>query len=171
MITPEYVRMMAAYNMWQNNSLYREASAIGEAARREGRGAFFGSIYATLGHILWCDHIWMYRFGGWDKPKLDYVNSSSFADSFASDWDGLCAVRKQTDERLTSWADQLTDDDLAGDLTWFSGTSKNPITSRRAMVIVHMFNHQTHHRGQVHAMLTAAGAKPDDTDLPYMDIE
>ncbi len=165
MITPEYARVMARYNTWQNNSLYREASQIGEDARRLERGAFFGSIHDTLVHILWGDHIWMHRFDGWDMPKQGISDSAQFAPA----WDGLQQFRKQTDERITDWADGVGQDDLSGDLTWFSGAINREIMRPRAMCITHLFNHQTHHRGQVHAMLTAAGAKPDDTDLPFID--
>ena len=68
MILSEYVRLMARYNSWQNGSLYRAADALSDAARREDRGAFFGSIHGTLSHILWGDRMWMNRFAGTERP-------------------------------------------------------------------------------------------------------
>ncbi len=69
MITPEYVRTMAAYNRWQNQNLYGAADELSDAQRKEQRGAFFGSIHGTLSHLLWGDQIWMSRFAGTPRPK------------------------------------------------------------------------------------------------------
>ena len=72
------------------------------------------------------------------------------------------------DEVFLSWGKSVNAEDLQGDLTWFSGAANKRVTKPKAFLICHIFNHQTHHRGQVHAMLTAAGAKPEDTDLFYL---
>ena len=69
MITPDYARAMAVYNRWQNRSLYREADALTEAERKQPCGAFFGSIHATLSHLLFGDQIWMHRFAGTPAPR------------------------------------------------------------------------------------------------------
>ena len=68
------------------------------------------------------------------------------------------------------WADQLEDASLAGELTWFSGAIKAEVRKPKWLLVTHMFNHQTHHRGQVHCMLTQTGSKPGDTDLPLMPV-
>ncbi len=164
MISVDHVRLMARYNAWQNRSLYRAAGELSDAARRENRGAFFGSIHGTLSHLLWGDCIWLYRFANWEKPAGGIKDSSSHF----SDWIHLVAKRKAMDEAIISWADRLQPDWLTGDLTWFSGAQGRDVSKAKWLLITHFFNHQTHHRGQVHAMLTAAGAKPDDTDLPFM---
>lgn len=164
MITPEYVQTMARYNAWQNRSLYNAADGIGEATRRQDRGVFFGSVHATLSHLLWADTIWMSRFDGWDAPEGGIVDSPAFVD----DWQELTARRVKADARIEDWAARVNEADLVGDLTWYSITLGQDISKPCALTIVHLFNHQTHHRGQVHAMLTAAGARPDDTDLPFM---
>lgn len=166
MISPEYVSVMAKYNEWQNNSLYREANLIGPDARRLERGAFFGSIHQTLAHILWGDQIWMHRFEGWDEPVQEFQENIETP----PEWDALCRTRKTFDARISAWADGLTNDDLSGDMSWYSFAIQGNVTRPKAMLVSHMFNHQTHHRGQVHAMLTAAGAKPDDTDLPFLGL-
>ena len=164
MITPGFVQTMARYNAWQNRSLYRAADGLDEAARRLDRGAFFGSIHGTLGHILWGDSIWMSRFDSWDAPAMGIPDSAAAY----PDWDALKAARLDADARILDWAERVQPDSLTGDMTWVSGALGREITKPRALLVTHMFNHQTHHRGQVHAMLTAAGARPEATDLPFM---
>ena len=85
-----------------------------------------------------------------------------------SDWSELRVQRFATDEQIVLWAEQVDAAWLASDLTWFSGAARQEVTKPVGFLVTHFFNHQTHHRGQVHAMLTAAGAKPDDTDLFYL---
>ena len=164
MITPDFVRTMARYNRWQNRSLYAAADGLDEAARRLGRGAFFGSIHRTLSHLLWADAIWMSRLSDWEKPDVGIPGSADWV----SDWPELVARRAQADEAILDWAAGIDDGDLTGRLRWYSGATGREVEKPRALCIVHVFNHQTHHRGQVHAMLTQAGARPGDTDLPIM---
>jgi uncharacterized damage-inducible protein DinB len=163
-ISPDYVRLMARYNRWQNESLYGEAERLSDEARRLERGAFFGSIHGTLSHLLWGDGMWLHRFAG--TPKLEGGIKDS--PGHFADWNDLAAKRKVMDEVIISWAEALGHDWLAGDLTWFSGGQGRNVTKAKWLLVTHFFNHQTHHRGQVHAMLTAAGGRPDDTDLPFM---
>ena len=165
MITPEYVRTMARYNGWQNRSIYMAASGLTEEARQQDRGAFWGSIHGTLSHLLWGDTIWMSRFDGWDEPDNDITKTHKYG----GDWANMVAMRRAADDRILDWSTRATEADLAGELCWFSGAVQREVCKPRAMLVTHFFNHQTHHRGQVHAMLTAAGAKPDDTDLPFME--
>ena len=164
MITPAYAQLMAGYNAWQNRSLYAAAATLSDAALRQDRGAFFASILATLNHLVWADHIWMSRFDGWQKPAVGIKGSTTLFDDFAA----LRAERVATDARLVAWAAGLGQAWLDGELRWFSGAANRELVRPRALLVVHLFNHQTHHRGQVHAMLTAAGARPEDTDLMVM---
>ena len=166
MITADYCRTMARYNRWQNGSLYGAADGIGEPARRENRGAFFGSIHGTLSHLLWADMMWMSRFDGSVPPETGISGSVEFI----GDWAALRDARGEMDARILSWADGLTDAALQGPLAWYSGAMGREMQEPLSLCIAHFFNHQTHHRGQVHAMLTAAGAKPEDTDLVVMDL-
>ena len=76
MITPDYARAMAAYNRWQNRSLYREADALTDAERKQPCGAFFGSIHGTLSHLLFGDQVWMHRFAGTPAPKVKSIAES-----------------------------------------------------------------------------------------------
>ena len=86
MITPQYVRTMADYNRWQNQNLYGAADKLTDAQRKEQRGAFFGSIHATLNHLLWADQIWMSRLAGTPKPKAAGIPQSI---SMYEDWSEL----------------------------------------------------------------------------------
>jgi uncharacterized damage-inducible protein DinB len=158
------MRLMAAYNEWQNRSLYDAAANLSDEERRKDRGAFFGSIHGTLNHVLWGDRAWLSRFTPSPAPDAGIGESASMVE----DWDILRAERDKTDAQILAWAAAMTEAGIEGDLTWFSGAANREITLPRWVLITHFFNHQTHHRGQVHAMLTAAGAKPDDTDIPFM---
>ena len=164
MITPAYAQTMARYNRWQNQSIFGAASGLDDTARRKDRGAFFKSIHGTLSHLFWGDTIWMSRFDGWEPPSNNIPDSTEFA----PDWHAFCVAREAADAKIIDWAGRLTANDFIGDLTWYSGGMKRDFSRPRALLIMQVFNHQTHHRGQAHAMLTAAGAKPDDTDLPFM---
>jgi uncharacterized damage-inducible protein DinB len=157
MITPDYVQMMARYNQWQNRNLYEAADRLDDGARRQDRGAFFRSIHETLSHILWGDSAWMSRFDNWDIPAVGIAGSGTMI----AGWAALKQARITADARIADWASRITARELAGDFNWY------PMGKTTAMVH-HLFNHQTHHRGQVHAMLTAAGVSPTATDLPFL---
>lgn len=162
MITPQYCRTMARYNQWQNNGLRDLVKAMDEEDLRADRGAFFGSIFETMNHLLWGDIIWLHRFGQGDAPAY---NDHTALTPNKTEWDRL---RFLTDGRINEWVGVLRAIDLAGDLEWFSAIKQDTMRDPMALCVVHFFNHQTHHRGQIHAMMTAAGQKPIDTDLPFM---
>jgi uncharacterized damage-inducible protein DinB len=166
MIDAAYVQRMARYNRWQNENLYGAADALSDAERQRTRGAFFGSIHATLNHLLWGDRIWMSRLAGTPRPEGGIPQSVSLY----TDWNDLKRERAAFDTVIVDWADQLEDASLAGELTWFSGAIKAEVRKPKWLLVTHMFNHQTHHRGQVHCMLTQAGSKPGDTDLPFTPV-
>jgi uncharacterized damage-inducible protein DinB len=166
MIDAAYVQRMARYNRWQNENLYGAADTVSDAERRRARGAFFGSIHATLNHLLWGDRIWMSRLAGTPRPEGGIPQSVSLY----ADWNDLKRERAAFDIVIVDWADQLEDASLAGELTWFSGAIKAEVRKPKWLLVTHMFNHQTHHRGQVHCMLTQAGSKPGDTDLPLTPV-
>ncbi|MGE0625885.1 MAG: DinB family protein [Pseudomonadales bacterium] len=166
MITPEYVRLMAAYTRWQNGSIYAAADTLTDGARRQHRGAFFGSIHATLNHLLWGDQLWMHRLAGTPAPRSPDIPGS--VRQF-EDWEALKGERRDTDEALVAWSRRVSVADLDGTFSWFSGAIQAEVFRPRQALVIQLFNHGTHHRGQVHAMLTAAGARPEDTDVPFMN--
>ncbi len=139
-------------------------ATMSDADLRVDRGAFFGSIFATLNHLLWGDTLWMSRFDGGDAPLVPARENTALTDSLAA-W---AAGRKVADLRIQIWANTLSQSDLIGDLTWHSDAMGQEVTKPKALCVTHFFNHQTHHRGQIHAMLTAAGQRPGDTDLFFL---
>jgi uncharacterized damage-inducible protein DinB len=161
MITPAYVRTMAAYNAEMNRRLYDAAKRLSDGERRAPRGAFWGSIHGTLVHILWGDSQWMSRFDNWPRPATPIKESDHFVEQF----DALCAARDKADSDISRWADAVDDAWLNADMTWFSGAAGREVSAPKRLLVTHFFNHQTHHRGQAHALLTAAGEKTEDTDL------
>ncbi len=161
MITPAYVRLMAQYNAEMNRRLYAAAARLTDAERKADRGAFWQSIHGTLTHILWGDTQWMSRFDAWPKPEVGQKQSAGMVDDFAA----LQTRRTQADADITAWANRVDDTWLAEDLVWFSGSAGKEMRRQKGPLVAHFFNHQTHHRGQAHALLTACGQDTGDTDL------
>ncbi len=164
MFIKDYATLMAKYNLWQNENLLTATDTLTDAERQKDRGSFFGSIQNTFSHIFWGDQIWLSRFAGTTAPSGGIAESLALAE----DWPAYRSARKTFDQRILQWANEVSPDWFEGDLKWYSGAIGRDITKPKNMLVVQLFNHQTHHRGQIHAMLTAAGAKPDDTDVPFM---
>ena len=165
MIDQKYVSMMARYNAWQNKQIIDIVKVMDEEALRHDHGAFFESILHTLNHILWGDTIWMSRFSdAFDPPSVPPAQHKTYTASGAA-WQ---LARDEMDAGIVQWAGELDNDDLSGDLAWHSGMTGQDFSMPRAQCIAHFFTHQTHHRGQVHAMLTASGQSAPTTDLCFM---
>ncbi len=175
MIAPAHVQMMARYNRWQNNNLYTTADTLSEAQRRENRGAHFGSIHKTLTHLLWADQQWMGRFAGKAPPWFDYgaqpwpkIPRESV--NLEIGWDELKRQRVAFDETIIGWAASVDPAWLGQEFIW-KHSSGRELRHAYWVLVTHMFNHQTHHRGQVHSLLTGFGATPGDTDIPWLPAE
>lgn len=165
MISPQHVRLMAQYNRWQNRSIYASADTLSDMARREDRGAYFGSLHTTLAHILWADRVWMNRFAG--TPPTSPEDRQGKGSAY-QDWERLKRERGAFDEEISVWAGKVTETWLAADFTWSNVAGTRTATQPAWRLATHFFNHQTHHRGQAHALLTGLGVTPDDTDLFLM---
>lgn len=165
MIDPAYVQTMARYNAWQNRQIADVLEPVPHAILILERRAFFGSILRTLSHLLWGDTLWMSRFDAQvKKPKAEIADSSEMVEDLAS-WH---SARVRLDETIRQWAAGLKSVDLRGNLSFRSSLLARDIDMPMALCVTHFFNHQTHHRGQVHAMITAAGLKGPVTDLIFM---
>jgi uncharacterized damage-inducible protein DinB len=103
----------------------------------------------------------MSRFDNWPKPTTPIKASAQMIEDFVV----LGAEREKADADISRWAAKVDDAWLTEDLTWFSGAANREVRAPLRLLVTHFFNHQTHHRGQVHAMLTAAGQETGDTDL------
>jgi uncharacterized damage-inducible protein DinB len=164
MIDAEYCQTMAAYNRWMNRKLHEAAARLPDEVRKADRRAFFRSIHATLNHLLWGDRVWLPRFNGKSYP-VGAIGVDLY-DAF----DDLSDARRAMDDEITAWAAQLDGAQLAGTLTWFSGVAKREMSRPRWLCVTQMFNHQTHHRGQVTTLLKQAGVDPGVTDLPWAPL-
>ncbi len=168
MINSGYVRAMARYNSWQNQQLMPILEALPQKELEAERGAFFGSILATANHLLWGDMMWMSRFDPSCKAPQDGIAESVKMHPSAAAW---AADRFRMDGKICIWADGVRERDLQDTLTWFSGAAGREISADLQLCITHFFNHQTHHRGQIHAMLTSAGQTAPVSDLFLMPEE
>lgn len=157
--------MLARYNRWANMRAYAAARALPDADLRADCGAAFVSILGTLNHLVVADRIWMHRLTGRDYPRA--ALDATVSDDLAT----LEAIRTALDEEIIAYADGLTDADIAGTITFTRGADPQPITQRVLPVLTHVFNHQTHHRGQIHAMLTRLTGAAPPFDLIYYDRE
>jgi uncharacterized damage-inducible protein DinB len=155
----DHYRMFAAYNAWANRTLYDEVAKLDDETYRRNFGAFFGSLHGTLNHLLAADRIWLKRFtGAGEAPaRLDAVLHEDFA--------GLWKARQAEDARLVAFADSLTEEKIRADFTYSPISNPAIITHPLGPALTHVFNHQTHHRGQCHGMLTAAGGPSITLDL------
>jgi uncharacterized damage-inducible protein DinB len=164
LFTGNYAELMAEYNRWMNGKIYAACADLPDAERRKDRGAYFKSITGTLNHILWGDRMWYARFTGGEMP------SGRGGDELYSFFGDLRAARAAMDEELLRWARSLTPAWLEEPLTWSSRLYAFTQTQPRWVLVVQLFNHQTHHRGQVHAMLTSMGVDVGPTDVPVLPI-
>jgi uncharacterized damage-inducible protein DinB len=157
----QHFHMFAAYNRWANERLYETVLALDDDAYRRDMGAFFKSMHGTLNHLLVTDRIWLYRFTGeGDAPRaLDVI--------LFEKRDELRAARVQEDARLINWINGLDSEDIAGRFTYTTISDMRTISQRVAPALAHLFNHQTHHRGQAHTILTALGVPAPSLDLMH----
>ncbi len=155
-----HFRMFAHYNRWANEQLFAAVAQLSPAAVAAPRGAAFGSVLGTLNHILVGDLAWLHRLTG-NGPRPAALDACLY-DTLPA----LQAARAAEDMRLITVIDELSEGDLgtAVDYTTFDGT---PYTQPLSEILAHLFNHQTHHRGQVHTLLTQAGVVAPALDLAY----
>lgn len=155
----EVLNTMNRYSRWMNARLLQECSKLSDAERKMDRGAPFRSIHGVWNHLLLADRVWLSRFG------IQEFSAASLDQELYADWDELCAVRAVTDDLLDQWLRTLTSETLAGELRFTRMADKSEITVPYAKTALHVFNHGTHHRGQISALLEQAGGDCGVTDL------
>jgi uncharacterized damage-inducible protein DinB len=162
MISVDYCRLLARYNRWMNERMYAACAQMSDAERKRDRGAFFGSIHRTLNHILWGDRVWLGRFTGtpWDVPAYG-------ADAY-DDFGALHGERDKADTAILDWAGGVTREWLASTLEYRAASDGRRRTLAAWIAATHLFQHATHHRGQVTTLLAQAGHDPGVTDLPHL---
>ena len=153
--------MFAGYNSWCNERLYNAAAQVSDSDYRRDRGAFFNSLHGTLNHLLVGDRIWMRRFTGQGEapPLLDAILYDDFSQ--------LRAARHDEDERINRYIGTLTENDLTKTVRFRTVVKPEDIEQLLAPALDHFFNHQTHHRGQAHALLSAIIGKEN---TPSFDL-
>lgn len=161
-MTPQLARTMASYNRWMNERLYAACTQLSDAERKRDRKAFFRSIHGTLNHLLLGDKIWLGRFEG-----LPF-HFHSLDEDLHADFHELERDRNVTDDRIDAWASRLTAEALAGTLEYTSIVSPQPRTCGLGIAVAHLFNHQTHHRGQLTTLLSQSGVDYGTTDLMWL---
>lgn len=163
MISTSYCRYMARYNRWMNEKLYSCAAKLDDDMRRRNMGAFFKSIHGTFNHLLVGDRLWLSRFDGEPHGVI------SLDEELYHDFDELTLQRKHTDDRADRMVTALTPARISSTITFrrLSG-NKDEVEIAMDLCLMQFFNHQTHHRGQVTALLMQCGINPGVTDLPWM---
>lgn len=163
----ERYRMFAAYNAWANDRLYQAAAKLSDVDYRADRGAFFKSVHGTLNHLLVADHLWMRRFtGSGEVPsRLDAILYEDFSE--------LREARRAEDARISRYAGGLDEATLALEFSYRTVTNPMTVTQPLAPALDHFFNHQTHHRGQAHCLLTMIAGRDaaPSFDLIYFQRE
>jgi len=162
MIHNAHYSVMAEYNKWMNDRLYSLCASLSEDELKKDRGAFFKSIYLTLNHITYGDLAFMSRFTG-DPEVVPELNKELF-----SSFSVLHENRKNLDARIIGWSASLTESWLAESLTYQSKVDGKFRTVPKWVLVTQMFNHQTHHRGQVTTLLSQMGLDMGSTDIPFM---
>ena len=153
---------MAQYNQWMNQRLYAVCAQMSSAELRADRGAFFKSIHATLNHIVYGDLSFLSRFTG------DPAEVPALGTEFSPDLPELHSTREALDERLIAWAQGLSTEWLEEPLTYTSKIDGHTRTVPKWVLVTHLFNHQTHHRGQITTLLSQMGLDVGSTDIPFM---
>ncbi len=149
---------LARYNRLANDLLYTACARLSDLERKRARPAFFGSIHGTLNHIMVGDRIWLARFEGCEVPSsgLDAILYEDFA--------ALREARQAEDARIEAFAAGLTPEFLAGSIAYVNNAGLS-FEDSAEMLVAHLFNHQTHHRGQIHDMLSQTEVPPPSLDL------
>ena len=167
MVSREWAAALDRYNRWMNRKVFALAGTLSDEVRKRDAGAFFKSIHGTLNHILIADRVWMGRLQGVVLPDgLMGPGIASLDQDLCADFGELSQERERTDQEISRWIAGVTESDLATKLRFVRrGVQQEaPLWS----VIAHMFNHQTHHRGQVTTLFMQFGHDPGVTDLYAM---
>lgn len=155
----ENFRQLADYNHWANRRLYAAALQMSEEQYRRPTGVFFGSLHGTLNHLLLTDRVWLKRLTG-DGEHPDRLDAILFANRSE-----LARARMAEDARITRVIGGYAEADL-GNILSYRTMAGRPQTQPLVEILLHLFNHQTHHRGQAHACCSiVTGTEPPSLDL------
>ena len=167
---PTQYQAFARYNTWMNQNLYKLAAQLSDEERKRDVKAFFGSIHGTLSHLLLTDRVQLGRFVGPDKTvSFDATGRpipiKSLDQELYSDFDTLRRERGATDKMIEEWTEKISSEWLQTTMRYHSMADGGDWDVPIWVAVTHFFNHQTHHRGQVTAMLKQFGLDPGVTDF------
>jgi uncharacterized damage-inducible protein DinB len=156
-----HYRMFGHYNAWANSRLYDAAARLSNEQYRADRGAFFKSVHGSLNHLLVTDRIWMQRFTGEGEApnRLDAILFETLHE--------LRVARETEDRRIVDFVERLDEARIAGTIKYRRVSSPEQFEQHLAPALAHWFNHQTHHRGQIHALLTGLVGTAPELDLLF----
>ncbi len=154
--------LLARYNQWMNDKIYHACDQLSDDIREQDKGAFFGSIHRTLDHIVFGDTIWLERLrdGVFTPRKIGMI--------LYPQWHALKDRRLQLDQEIANWTATLDDTLLSQPFEFTSSIDQQKRSGPKWIFIQHMFNHQTHHRGQVTTLLSQLDIDIGSTDIPFM---
>jgi uncharacterized damage-inducible protein DinB len=161
MLPLDHYALMARYNRWMNEKLYAICADLSDETRKQDRGAFFKSIHGTLNHLLFGDLVWMARFQQHEVPNR-------IIDELHADFGELRAARGAMDARILDWSATLSPQWLAAPFTFTSNVDRKVRTLPAWVLVAQLFNHQTHHRGQLTTLISQCGIDPGVTDIPFL---
>ena len=152
-------QLLANFNKWTNEKIISSCKKLTETEYKKDRGAFFSSIHGTLNHLLVVDRAYISRIEGIDHglKSLDQILFESLLQ--------LEEARIKEDKRLVDLVNNLSMESIHKEIT-YKGFETGNTTYTINMILITLFNHQTHHRGQIHNMLSQAGIKPPKIDIP-----
>jgi uncharacterized damage-inducible protein DinB len=165
MMSPEWLSALARYNRWMNDKLYALAATLSDEERKRDRGAFFKSLHGTFNHLLLADKVWLGRFKGVSLPAgfMGPGGIRSLDQELYTDFEDLRRERALTDDELSTWVSELSSERLAAPVVFMRRGQRHECPLW--WTVSHVFNHQTHHRGQITTLFTQLGADPGVTDL------
>ena len=172
----EYLQRMARYNRWMNRKLYAKVQLLSHDELAKDRGAFFRSIIGTLNHILVGDMFWLRRFSGSNAckgalaPIRELAMPTALHDMLYDDIQVLASKREELDRLILSFSETWSDE-MLGTTIRYRNMAGEKHEQPLGPLLQHLFNHQTHHRGQVTTLLSQAGIDPEATDLLVMMME
>lgn len=169
MISKEQIRLLARYNQWMNEKVYKASAGLSDQVRKADAKANYKSVHSTLNYLLWADYVWLGRFTK-ETPLAKEYPSGPIGVDLHGDWESLQAARKDMDDDFLAWSEQVSDEWLASDYSWHSVLTNKTITKPAWLLVTHLFNHQTDHRGQVITLLRQQGATVGDSDLLFMPL-
>lgn len=159
-----YYELMSQYSRWMDAKLYEVCAIIPDKDRKKDMGAFFKSIHGTLNHIYYGDLAWLERL------RDNKFTPRKLGVELFEDFDQLRKAQEKMDSEIIEWASFLTNEYLQSSYNYVSNVDRKLRVMPVWVLVTHMFNHQTHHRGQLTTLIKQLGYEPGVTDIPWMPV-